>query len=316
VPPPPTPAAATPDAAAARTPLAGHAAEQRALLLLVLSSVCFGGMAFLAKLAAQSGIGGAQVAAVRFAFGLVPVALVPELRRRALSWQRRDLLLYRGLFGGVAVLCYFLAIEHVSVGLATLLNYTSPVFAVLFASLFIGEPVRGRVLPALAAALVGVSLVVRASAGPDSLRVVGPWVAVGLLSATLSGAALTAIRMARRTEGSWAVYTSFNGLGLAVTAPLAVLGWRMPGPAATAALLGVGAASMAAQLLMTYAYRWVDNLRAGVVSQLAVFVAMVLGALLLGDRVTPLALLGSLLTVGGVVAVVAGRRQAPPVVSP
>ena len=286
--------------------------EQRALLLLVLASLCFGLMAFAAKLAAGRGLGGAQVAAVRFAFGLLPVALLPGIRRRALTWDRRDLLLYRGFFGGTAVLLYFLAIEHVSVGLATLLNYTSPVFAVLFASLFIGERVQARVLPALAVALVGVSLVVRAGAGPGELRVTGPWVAGALLSAALSGAALTAIRMARRTEGSWAIYTSFNGLGLAVTLPFALLAWRAPDLPATAALLGVGIASMAAQLLMTHAYRWVDNLRAGVVSQLAVFVAMLLGALVLGDRVTPLALLGSLLTVAGVVAVVATRPPSAP----
>ena len=290
--------------------------EQRALLLLVLASLCFGLMAFAAKLAAGRGLGGAQVAAVRFAFGLLPVALLPGIRRRALAWQRRDLLLYRGVFGGTAVLLYFLAIEHVAVGLATLLNYTSPVFAVLFASLFIGERVQARVLPALAVALLGVFLVVRAGARPGELAVTGPWVAAAMLSAVLSGAALTAIRMARRTEGSWAIYTSFNGIGLVVTLPPAILAWRAPDPPATAALLVVGLASMAAQLLMTHAYRWVDNLRAGVVSQLAVFVAMALGALLLGERVTPLALLGSLLTAAGVVAVVAVRRPAAATASP
>lgn len=279
----------------------------------MLASLCFGLMAFAAKLAAGRGLGGAQVAAVRFAFGLIPVAMLPGIRRRALAWERRDLLLYRGVFGGTAVLLYFLAIEHVAVGLATLLNYTSPVFAVLFASFFIGERVRARALPALAIALLGVFLVVRGGAAPGELAVTGPWVAAALLSAILSGAALTAIRMARRTEGSWAIYTSFNGIGLAVTLVPALLAWRAPDPAATAALLGMGIASMAAQLLMTHAYRWVDNLRAGVVSQLAVFVAMALGVLLLGDRVTPLALLGSLLTVSGVVAVVAVRAPSVPV---
>ena len=39
-------------------------------------------------------------------------------------------LLYRGVFGGVAVLLYFLAIEHMPVGMATLLNYSSPIWSV------------------------------------------------------------------------------------------------------------------------------------------------------------------------------------------
>jgi drug/metabolite transporter (DMT)-like permease len=291
-------------------PASDRAAERRALLMVVASATAFGVMAFCAKLASKTGVGGAEVAALRFASGLVPVLLSRRLRRRALTWQRRDLLLYRGFFGGVAVLLYFLAIDHVAVGLATLLNYTSPVFAGLFAALFIGEPVKPRVLPALAVALAGVFLVVRAHGGGGGIDAVGPWAVVGLASAALSGAAVTAIRMARRTEGSWAIYTSFNAIGLLATAPFAVAAWSSPGSAGWLALLGVGGFSMVAQLLMTHAYRWVDNLRAGVIQQLAVFVAMAFGAVFLAEPVTAGSLLGSLLTVAGVVAVVAGRRQA------
>jgi drug/metabolite transporter (DMT)-like permease len=292
-------------AATASPPLGG--AERRALLLMVLAAVCFGVMAFAAKLAATRGVGGAQVASIRFAIGLVPVAVLPALRRRAFSWQRRDLLLYRGLFGGTAVLLYFLTIEHVAVGLATLLNYTAPVFSVLFAARFIGEPVRARVVPALLVALTGVFLVVHGHAGPGELAVVGPWAVVGLASAALSGAAVTAIRAARRTEGSWAVYTSFNGIGVLVTAPWAIARWQDPGLAGWAALVVVGLASMAAQLAMTHAYRWVENLRAGVIALLTVVVAMSLGAVVLGEQVTAVTLLGSALTLAGVLVVVVGR---------
>jgi drug/metabolite transporter (DMT)-like permease len=63
---------------------------------------------------------------VRFAIMLLPVLLVPGLRRRATAFRRVDLLLYRGVFGGVAALLYFLAIQHIPMGLATLLNFTSP----------------------------------------------------------------------------------------------------------------------------------------------------------------------------------------------
>jgi drug/metabolite transporter (DMT)-like permease len=283
------------------------AAERRALWLLVLSSVCFGVMAFAAKLAAGSGLGGAEVAAIRFGSGLIPLLLVPGIRRRALTWTRWDLLLYRGFFGGVAVLLYFLAIDHIPVGLATLLNYTSPLFSTVYAALFIGEPVQVRVLPALAVAMAGVGLVVHSHGGFGGPGAVTLWTAVGLLSAVLSGAAVTAIRVARRTEGSWAIYTSFNAIGLLVTLPFAIAAWRQPGWMGWLWLAVVGAASMAAQLLMTYAYRWVDNLRAGVIAQLAVFVAMGLGGWFLGEPLSSESIIGSILCVAGVVAVVAGQ---------
>lgn len=259
-------------------------------------------MALAAKLAA-AGLAGSQVAFLRFAFMLVPVLLWPAAARKALKFQRLDILFYRGVFGGVAVLLYFLAIEHVPVGIATLLNYSSPIFSVAFAALFLGEPVDRRLVLPLAAALVGVALVAGGGRGPGELRF-GLWEAAGLASAILSGAAVTAIRAARRTEGSWAIYGSFTVFGLLATAPFGIAGFRAPTPRQWLLLAVVGACSVVAQLLMTYAYRWVTNLQAGVMSQLTVVLSLLFGAFFLGDRLRPLQLLGSLLTLAGVLGVV------------
>src|SRR5215207_4169851 len=87
----------------------------RPLLLMATSSVCFSFMAFAAKLAAER-LSGSEIAFLRFAFMLIPVVLIPKLARKAVEFQRIDLLLYRGIFGGSAVLFYFLALAHIPVG--------------------------------------------------------------------------------------------------------------------------------------------------------------------------------------------------------
>jgi drug/metabolite transporter (DMT)-like permease len=283
----------------------GHDAPvpRHPLFLTAIAAACFAVMALAAKLAAAE-LAGSQVAFLRFAFMLVPVLLLPGAVRKALSFQRLDILFYRGVFGGVAVLLYFLAIEHVPVGIATLLNYSSPIFSVAFAALFLGEPVDRRLVLPLAAALTGVALVAGGGAGPGELLRFGVWEGAGLVSAVLSGAAVTAIRAARRTEGSWAIYGSFTVFGLLATAPFGVAGFRAPTPRQWLLLAVVGGCSVVAQLLMTYAYRWVTNLQAGVMSQLTVVLSLLFGALFLGDRLRPLQLLGCLLTLAGVLGVV------------
>lgn len=273
---------------------------------MLLSAVSFAVMAFLAKLAEER-LPGAEVAFFRFAFMLTPFLAVPRLIRRALTFQRLDLLLYRGLFGGTAVLLYFLAISHLEVGLATLLNYTSPIFSVLFASLFLGEAADRRLLPALAAALCGLPL---AAGVADSRPVLGTWVAMGLVSAVCSGAAVVAIRAARRSESSWAILGSFTVCGLVATAPFGWSSYVSPTPREWFLLGAVGASSVVAQLGMTHAYRWVTNLQAGVLYQLTVVLTIALGAVFLGDRLSALQILGAVLVVGGVLAVV--RLQATP----
>lgn len=269
---------------------------------MALSAVCFAVMALAAKLASAD-LSGGQVAFLRFSFMMLPVLAVPSLARKALTFQRLDILFYRGVFGGIAVLLYFLAIAHIPVGIATLFNYSSPIFSVAFAALFLGERADRRLVVPLAAAVTGVVLVVLGG-GEDAGFHLGIWEAVGLGSSILSGAAVTAIRAARRTEGSWSIYASLTLCGLLATAPFGIAGFRAPTPREWLLLATVGVTSVTAQLLMTYAYRWVTNLQAGVMTQLTVVLSILFGAVFLGDRLAAVQILGSTLTLAGVVGVI------------
>lgn len=270
---------------------------------MTLSAVLFGAMAFSAKLASAR-LSGAQVAMIRFAVGLTPALLIPRYRARAFTFQRWDLLLYRGFFGGLAVLCYFVAIEHIPVGVATLLNYTSPIFSGIFSMLFLRETISPRVLIPMPIALAGVFLVVHANARPGDVLGFGLWELVGLGSALASGVAVTAMRAARRGENSWAVYTSFCLLGTLLTAPLAIATWKTPEGDEWVSLAATSLFAIGAQLLLTFSLRWVDAMTVGVISQLAVIVAMILGVTLLNEHLNAMAVLGATVTIGGVVGVV------------
>lgn len=267
------------------------------------SAMMFGAMAFSAKIASAR-LAGAEVAMIRMAVGLLPVLLVPRWFRSALKVQRVDLIIFRGVFGGIAVMLYFVAIHHTSVGVATLLNYTSPVWSGLLSMLFLRERFSARVLVPLPIAFLGIFLVVHAHARPGEVLGFGRWELAGALSAVAGGAAITAIRAARRTESSWAVYASFCFFGMLVNAPLALLRWQRPTRDEWIALAATGILAMYAQLFMTFSLRWLDAMTTGVISQLAVVMSFILGAVFLHDRITPAGALGSALTIGGVIGVI------------
>src|SRR5260370_8657996 len=110
-------------------------ARDRALITMVIAATAFGAMAFAAKVASAR-IPGTEVALIRMAIGLLPCIVVPRYRRAALTFQRLDLILYRGFFGGVAVMLYFLPIEHTTAGLPTLLHYPTPISSHTFSAPF------------------------------------------------------------------------------------------------------------------------------------------------------------------------------------
>ncbi|HEY2745322.1 MAG TPA: DMT family transporter [Polyangia bacterium] len=268
-----------------------------ATALMTTAALLFSVMAILAKGAAAR-LPGPEIAFVRFSVGLVAVGIAAtRMRLRAHNWRGLGL---RGVFGGSAVLCYFLAIQHLTVGMATLLNYTAPVFAALWAWLFLGERIALGTLGALAVTTAGVAVVIVANAPPGAVAL-GPWQCVGILSAVLSGAAIATIREVRKTDGAWEIFAAFCVAGALFTGVPAA---RHPiAPTATEWLLlgGVGVTSVVAQLSMTQALRDLPAAAAGVLFQLTPVSVMVLGRFIYGERPNALAIGGAAVTLSGVI---------------
>jgi drug/metabolite transporter (DMT)-like permease len=265
-------------------------------LLLITAAILFAAMAVVAKRAARV-LPGPEVAFVRFVIGIL-ACVIAATRIRFRSRNKIGLLL-RGGYGGAAVLLYFSAIAHLPVGVATLLNYTAPVFTAVYAAVFLGEAVRSATLGALVVTTLGVVLVITGMAPPGSMGF-GLWQMVGVGSAMLSGAAVATIREVRKTDGSWEVFAAFCVGGALITSGPAIKGWVSPTSAEWEALVAVGLISVVAQLLMTYSLRYVRAAVAGIVAQLTPVAAITMGWLFLGERIAGLALLGAAVTLAGV----------------
>jgi drug/metabolite transporter (DMT)-like permease len=267
-----------------------------ALGVLAISALAFSVMAVIAK-AAAARLPGAEVAFVRFVFGLAACAAISV--RRPMRPRNRTGLLLRGVFGGGAVLCYFLAIEHLPVGIATLLNYTAPVFTALWAALFLGEALDAPSVGALALATAGVVLVSIGTSG-SSAAPVTEWILVGAFSAVLSGAAVAAIREVRKTDGAWETFAAFCLAGALITGVPGIRGWVPPSPREWWLLAAVGASAVVAQMGLTWSMRYVRAAPAGIVQQLTPVGALALGWMVYGDRISTLSAAGAALALTGV----------------
>jgi drug/metabolite transporter (DMT)-like permease len=278
---------------------------------LIAAAIVFALMALATKLAAVR-LPGTQVAFIRFLIGLGACAIA-RLRVPMRAHNKLGLVM-RGAYGGAAVLCYFIAIQHLPVGIATLLNYTAPVFTAVYAAVFLGEKITRATLIALGLTSVGVALVIAGNAPGGSLSV-GIWELVGMLSAMLSGAAVATIREVRQTDGSWEIFAAFCFAGALICAGPALHSWVSPRPLEWKILILVGVLSVIGQLLMTHALRYVRAAVGGIIAQLTPVTSMLLGWMMFRDRIAGLALAGAALTLAGVSvgAYLASGREADPV---
>ena len=299
-----------PEATTEASPAGQTSSARRASASLLVSATLFAVMAMLARQVSRS-IPGPQVALVRFCVGVLAVAGAWAIFRVELRPHRWRWLLVRGFFGGTAVLLYFACIEHLGVGRATLLNYTSPVWSLLFSWALLKERPRRHAVPALVLTLIGVVLIV--GSGGGGWRVSG-WDLIAVLSAVLAGMAVTAIRAARRSgddgtpaESYWSVFASFTLLGMLATLPpvLPPFGhWVVPSAREWLLLLCVAVTSVWAQLIMTRALKHVTATAMGIIHQVTVVVSVLGGLIFFGETLTLRSAIGSAITVAGVLWVV------------
>jgi drug/metabolite transporter (DMT)-like permease len=272
-------------------------------VLMVTSALLFGAMSVAAR-SLSGELGAAQIALVRFIIGLAMVLGVRAVRPELVTMQRPWLLFWRGLFGGVAVLLYFVAIGRLGAGLATMLNYTFPLWAALFAAMTLGERVGRRGLSGMVLATGGLVVAV----GPSSLSRLfegsssgaGIGLAAGLVSSVFGGAATTVVRAARRTESALAVFGGFCLVGALVCLPFALADWQAIDGHAAAMLLLVGLLSFGAQVLFTWSLKYVPAGTGSLTTQLTIVSSYALAALVLGEAVPAHALGGGALVLVGV----------------
>ncbi|HVE81504.1 MAG TPA: DMT family transporter [Myxococcales bacterium] len=272
--------------------------DPRGAPTIALACLALAGMAALARsMSGRLPVG--ELIFLRFTVGLVPVLAAFAVQRRLPLLRRPRLLALRGFLGGLSVTGYFLCIERLPVGPATLLNNTYPAWATLCAALFLGERLRRRGVLGLLLAMAGAAVVV-ADAVARYHWGLGVGVAGGLLSAVLAGGALTSMRALRSDTDSLTVLFSFSLIGAILSAPLAALSWQPPSGAVLWTSVGVGLLSVVGQFLLSYGYKYVPVSVGSATGLLTTVFSWALGALLLGEGITAQALAGALLCAAGV----------------
>ena len=168
---------------------------------------------------------------------------------------------YRGIVGSIAMGTSFAGLGLLPFPEATALGYAMPLLTVIFAGMFLAEPVRGFRLSMVAIGLVGVLIVLspRLSVGAGSVTMAE---SLGAML-TLTGAAFGAlaqifISKMVATERTAAVVFWFSVTATVLSLVTLPFGWVVPDARTAALLVSCGIMGGAAQIMLTSAYRYAD----------------------------------------------------------
>ncbi len=280
----------------------------RGLLAIAAASLFFGTMSVLVKIVtaddpaslpvalaplASSPASAAETVFARSLIGWLVLLVVARLLGIRRTRERTGFLLLRGVLGGLAILCLFHAIAHTQMSKAVMLVYAYPIWATLFARLFLGERLRPGTVLLMAVALGGVVLVLRPA--PGGAFNAGD--ATALLASIFSGGAVTTLRRLRRDEATLTVVVYFTFWCTLLSLPaMAATGVRVPDGPHAALWVGIAAVSAGGQLLLTYGYKHCSASEGSTMSLLNVVVAVAFGVLLLREDLTGTTWAGGALT--------------------
>ncbi len=262
---------------------------------MLFSAFCFAVMAYFAKLASAT-IPGSEVVFFRFLLGVVVAIILAAFGRVDLKATRRDLLIARGIFGGSAIILYFMAIAGGSLTNSTVLNNTYPIFATLIAVLVLKEKVPSSTWFSLIIAWVGVGFLIH----PDFRHLFWPDL-LGLASGVISGFAIVVVRELRKNgEPAWTVFFYLSLFGLVASLFFAIPEWVWPKPFAWWYLFATAALGLVAQVTMTSAYKYCSASSGSILSMTTMVFAALFGLVGLGETLSgPEALGAALIGVGG-----------------
>lgn len=291
----------------------------RGLIYSVVSAVCFGMMAVLAKLGYAAGLSGREMLQYRFVFGSLLLLAVFLVRDRSRLAASPKLLAKAALLGGVLYVLqstlFFRALETIPASTTALLFYFYPVTVTLLAAVCLKQRIDRRSAWSLALVMSGCALVFY-DAFLKSLSREGLVCALGAMA--LFSVYLLLVQILLRGEDP--LRFTFS---VVVFAALAFTLWNGPAalldPSPKRLALGLVMGLVPTALAISLLYLAVERIGSAWVSIFSTFepVATITAAhLVLGEEVVWLQFVGAGLIIAGIVlpnaCLLRTRRQAAP----
>ncbi len=277
-----------------------HEQKGSGVRYMVYAAFFFSIMSLLVKIAGQR-LPTSELVLARSVIGLILTFVL--LRRHKISpWgHQRRLLLARGFFGFLGLLCLFYAFTHLPLADATVLQYTNPLFTALLAGIFLNEAMRRKEWLGLVLSVLGILFVAKPSfflfapvASLDPFAVL-----MALLGALFAAVAYTLVRKLRETEHHLVVVLYFPLVATPASLPLVIAEGMWPTPTEWLLLLAIGITTQFGQVYLTKGLHRERAGRAMSISYLQIVFAAFWGVVFFAETPDLLGVVGTLLILGG-----------------
>lgn len=277
----------------------------RGVLYMAASALGFSAMSLLVKVASGRLPTGEIVLARAVVTLVVSYAMVARAGLDPWGTNKGGLVL-RGLLGFGGLTFYYVALAHLPLADATVIQNTTPLITAVLAWWILREAIGWTTALAIACGIAGVLLIVRpAGAGLDPIGL-----AAGLAATTCSSIAYVTVRQLARTEHPLVIVFYFPLIATPLAIPWAAAAWVTPAPIDWLLLVAIGLTTQIGQVFLTMGLAIERAGRATSIGYLQVAFAMAWQWGVFGDAPTAWTIGGAAVIFAGTLAVATVRDQA------
>ena len=272
-----------------------------AFTLPLLAGVCFGSIGIFIRLFSEAGFNNMAILSTRNAISAVILFVFMLIYDRdLLKCKARDLpILLGGGFIGMTLtnIFYNIAVLNLSLGFAGVLIGLSPVYVVIIAAFLFRERITRRKLLGMVLAIIGVTMV--SGVIENGITFTGLGLATGLLSGLFYGMTSLCTKVAIGRGYNGLTITFYAVLITAVTtAPFSnwgtVADYTAAAPGSHILLMIAHALIGAAlpYLMLNVSLKYIEAGKASILTSSEPVAAMLFGAAIYGERLTPISVIG------------------------
>ena len=219
--------------------------NSKSIVQMVFAALSFSVMVTFVKVACES-LPSMEVVFVRSILGTI--AMVVLIWKERISWfgNNQKIMVLRGVFGFGALAMHFYAISKFNLAIAVILNYTAPIFVVIFARLILREKTSWLVNLAVLSCFLGLYLL----ASPQFEAKLIP-ILIGILSGIFAAFAYVMIRFGGENESPYTIIFYFTAISTLGSFPLMLPYFQWPNQSEWISLAGLSISAFFGQVWLT-----------------------------------------------------------------
>lgn len=234
---------------------------------MLLSGLSFAWMSVAVKKLSET-FTDQEIVFYRSILNLILIGAIVAYRREPVFPKGQiKLLVFRGVSGFMGLTCFVYAITHLPLSVASLINWSSPVFVIIISWIALGEKFSAALLKWVLLVFSGLLLITNPDFSEHQTALPVLPILVGLAGAFFGSLAYVAVRKATAKVTPNVIVLYFAGIATLFAAPFAVgPGFHWPTWNSWFWLAVLGKTATLAQVAMTQGYA---SARAGIVSTMS-----------------------------------------------